>query len=623
MKVYKLAGIIAGVVVALIVAAVAIAVAMFNPAQIKGEVSKSVHDKTGRTLTIEGNLGLSFWPNVGVTVGKTQLSEFHGAQEFAGFDHARVSVAVLPLLSKRIVVDAIELDGAHATLVKHADGTLNIANLTAKKEGGGEAGTATSAGPGTPVQIDVAAIKIHDARLTWRDEQSGQTTTVSGFDFATGHVTGNTGTQAYEVDNLSLALAGASGDKHAALNLAIPKVVLAPDKARTLTVDKIDGNIELASPQMPMKSVKLPLSGQLKAQLENEAAEGTLSTRLDESNIALKFEVAKFSPLALGFDLNVDRLDVDKYLPPPKPAAAAQPAAAKHAPEEDKIDLSALKGLNIHGGVRVGQLEAHNVKASNVRLAIKALDGRLDIAPHTMDLYQGKLAGSLSVEATGNAITLREDLSGISINPLMKDAIDKDLLEGRGDVRLDLSTHGETVTAMKHALGGSASLALRDGAIKGINLAQSFREAKALLSGNQDAVQQARASDKTDFSEMSASFRIAAGIAHNDDLAVKSPFLRLGGTGDIDIGRGTMDYVAKASVVGTSGGQGGKELEQLQGVTIPVRATGPFDKLAYRIEYGAIAEGALKARVDEKKQQLKQELKQKARDELLKGLLGK
>ncbi len=46
------------------------------------------------------------------------------------------------------------------------------------------------------------------------------------------------------------------------------------------------------------------------------------------------------------------------------------------------------------------------------------------------------------------------------------------LLEGRGNVVLDLTTTGNLVSAMKKALNGSAKLELKDGAIKGINLAQ-------------------------------------------------------------------------------------------------------------------------------------------------------
>lgn len=610
MKVIKLAAIALGIVVALILVVVAIALAAFDADRIKAEAAKAVHDKTQRTLKIDGDLRLFFWPNVGIKVGKTSLSEFQSEQEFAGIEGARVSVAVLPLLSKKIVIEAIELDGAHATLVKHKDGKLNIDDLTSKEAAKDASADQTT---GAPVRIDVAAVKITNASLTWRDEMNRETSALSGLDFITGHITGDTGTQAYQIDNLSLALAGKSGGDSVALKLAVPKLSLADN---ALALDKIEGAIEMASPKMPMKTLKMPLTGQLHADLRKEMAKGALSTRFDESNIALKFDVARFSPLSLAFDLDIDQLNVDKYLPPAKPDEKKD---GGDKGGEGKIDLSALKGLDVRGNVRIGQFQVSNVKATNIKLKIDAEDGKLDIAPHSMNLYDGTLTGAMSVNANGNAVALREDLSGIRINPLLKDMANQDLIDGRGDIKLNVATRGVTVTAMKQALDGTASVALRDGAFKGINLAQSFREMKALVSSRQDSVQQAKATDKTDFSEMSASFRIADGVAHNDDLVMKSPFLRLGGAGDIDIGHGAMNYLAKASVVGTSGGQGAKDLEHLQGVTVPVRVTGPFDKLAYKIEFAAIAEGALKAKVDEKKQ----ELKQKARDELMKGLFGK
>ena len=621
MKVLKLAAIAFGILAVLAIGLVVFIISTFDAPRLKAELAKAVLEKTQRTLTIDGDLSLSFWPNVGVKIGKASLSEFGNAQEFAGIDGARVSVAVWPLLSKRIVIDAVELDGAHITLIKHKDGTLNIADLTSKDEGA-KNGAVKEGAASAPVQIDIGAVKITNAQLTWHNEQSGETSTLSGLNFATGRIVGDTGTQAYEVDALTLAVAGASGADNIALNLVVPKLALAADEARTLTLDKIEGSIELASPKMPMKSLKLPLSGHLHAKLEKQSAEGALSTRFDESNIALKFDVAKFSPLALGFDLDIDRLNVDQYLPPGKPSEGGQGGSGKKE-DEGKIDLSALKGLNVHGAVHIGQLQVGNVKAGNIKMAIAAEGGKLDIAPLAMNLYGGTLAGAMSVNANGNVVALRENLAGIDINPLMKDLADRDLIEGRGDVRLDVTSHGDTVIAMKKALGGTAAVAFKDGAFKGINLAQSFREMKALLSSKQDAVQQAKATDKTDFSEMTASFKIASGVAHNDDLAVKSPFLRLGGAGDIDVGNGSMNYVAKASVVGTSGGQGGKNLEQLQGLTVPVRVTGPFDKLSYQIEFADVAEGALKAKVDEKKEELKQELKQRAREEVLKGLFGK
>jgi AsmA protein len=626
MKAIKLAAIILGIVLLLIVGAIALLLAVFDSARIKSELVDVVQAKTQRTLKVDGDLGLFFWPNVGIRLGKVSLSEFKSPQEFAAIDGARISVAVLPLLSKKVVVEAVELEGARITLIERTDATLTIDDLTAK-DAGKVAQPEQPAAPTTPLQLDIASVKITDAKLVWRDEISGETTTISGFDFATGRIVGDTATQAWSIDALKLAVAAKHAEDAVALNQSIPKLALAGDTARTLTLDRIEGGVDITSPKMPMKTLKLPLAGELRAELAKESAKGALSTRFDESNIALKFDVAKFSPLDLGFDLAIDQLNVDKYLPPEKPASkqGGVPAVAAGEPvKEEKIDLSALKGINAHGNARIGQLQASNLKMADIKAKIGLGGGKLDVAPHSMKLYGGSMAGALSVNANGNTITLRENLTGISINPLLKDLADQDLIEGHGDVRLDVTTHGDTVSAFKQRLDGNAAVMFRDGALKGINLAQYFRELKAMFSRKEDAVQKAKATEKTDFTELSASFMIADGVAHNDDFTAKTPFLRLGGAGDIDIGKSRIDYVLKATVVETSTGQEGKELESLRGVTIPVRASGPFDQLAYQIEFGKIsAEGALKAKLDDKKKELKKELKEKAREELMKGLLGK
>src|SRR5690606_36093005 len=107
----------------------------------------------------------------------------------------------------------------------------------------------------------------------------------------------------------------------------------------------------------------------------------------------------------------------------------------------------------------------------------------------------------------------------------------KEVLEGTGELTLDVRTEGAGVAQLTSALSGTASLVLRDGAVRGINLARSLREARARLTGKGDEVQASRQTEETDFSEMSASFRIDQGVARNDDLSAKSPFLRVGGRG--------------------------------------------------------------------------------------------
>jgi AsmA protein len=81
---------------------------------------------------------------------------------------------------------------------------------------------------------------------------------------------------------------------------------------------------------------------------------------------------------------------------------------------------------------------------------------------------------------------------------------------------------------------------------------------------------------------------------------VKSPLFRIGGRGDIDIANGTLDYTTKATVVATTKGQGGADVEQLAGLTVPVHLTGPFDNLKYDVNYTAVAQDALKSKVGER-----------------------
>ncbi len=341
---------------------------------------------------------------------------------------------------------------------------------------------------------------------------------------------------------------------------------------------------------------------------------------------ALRVDAGK-EPLAVRFDLVADNLNLDLLLPPTSPT---QPVATQQTAQnaegtskpvgEQPIDLSALKKLDLAGQLRIGQLQVHGLKASAVSAALKAAGGQLDAAPLSAKLYDGSLSGSAQVNAHRNSYAVKQTLSNINIHPLLVDVAQKDLLEGRGNVTLDITTNGNTVTALKKALDGTASVVLKDGAIKGINLAKTLRDFKAKLNQKTTESQSANRNEKTDFSEMSASFKISNGVANNNDLSVKSPFLRAGGNGNIDIGNSRIDYLLKATLVNTSTGQGGKDLAQVKDLTVPVRLIGPLDAMAYEIDWGSVSSEALKNAAKPKLEEKKKELREKLNKELLKGL---
>jgi AsmA protein len=378
---------------------------------------------------------------------------------------------------------------------------------------------------------------------------------------------------------------------------------------------QLKASARVADPKLPGGAMSVSLTGDAHADLEQQRVRLNVDTRLDDSNIKAKLGMDNFAAPAYSFDVAIDQIDVDRYLPP-KQAKSAEP--------EKPLDLSALKKLNARGSLRIGKLKFSNIKSTNVRVEVQAADAKVAVNPLSANLYKGTLNGSLNVNALATPqFAVKQRLSNISIGPLLRDAIAKDILEGRGSVTLDVTTQGATVSAMKKALNGNAVLNLADGTIKGINVAASLRSAKAGLGTLKgERTQAANQREQTDFSELKASFTIRNGIAHNSDLSAKSPLLRLGGAGDINIGANSMTYVAKATVVGSLEGQGGKELAALKGITVPVRVAGPFDALKYTLDFNALAGEVVKQKVEEKKEELKSKV-QEGLKEQLKGLFGR
>lgn len=671
MSLLRKLGIVLAALFGLLLVAAGLAYLLFDAEAAKKKLIDQVESRTGRQLTIAGQPGLSLWPDVGLQLGAVSLSEADGRSAFASLQAARVSVAVLPLLSGHVEARRIELDGLSINLVKRRDGSLNIDDLLDRDgdddENAGKKGD--KPGKESASRIDVAGVALRQARLRWLDEASGKTTEISDLDLSTGKLSARPGEQRYAVEQVALSTRARSDGQTLTLNLSVPAVSVEGDKLsatavdlsalleaagrridarvalqglggdleqpvverfafdlqaalgetqakaaltspvavdlpkRTISLNQLAGRLELSGPALPMKRLELPLNGRLQADLERQKADLSLLTKLDDSRIDLTLALGRFAPLAARFALDIDQLNVDRYLPPAPASTGGKPAesaAESGKAVAAKIDLSPLKGLDVDGTVKVGRLQWRGLKLSSLVLGVDLAGGRLQLAPMRAALYSGSLDGRVTVDAGNQQFSIRQNLQGVAIGPLLKDFADKDVLDGRGSVTLDVTTRGDTVPALKRRLAGQAAVDLRDGAVKGINVAKLLRDAKAALKGQSTVSGTGNSAEKTDFSELTASFRIADGIAHNNDLAMKSPFLRLAGEGDIDIGQDSLNYLAMVSVVETSKGQEGKELEQLKGITVPLRLRGPYNKLAYSLDMGKLIEEAAKTKLKEK-----------------------
>lgn len=714
---------IAGLVVAYVAAT-------FDPNAYKAQIIEAVQQKTGRTLQLQGDISLSLFPSIGAKLGQASLSEPRSSQPFASVTAATVSVKVMPLLSKEVIVDAVDVKGLRLSVERDRSGRMNFDDLTG-------AGKKPDDTPATAVKVDISRIDISDADVTYSDQAAGTRYRLSKLDLKTGRVAngvttpidlsatvtsekdkaqldtklkakltfdlerklykldgldfsakgahagvsdlsatakGNLearlATGEYLADGLTVAVTGKQAGGDLKVKLDAPRLTLTRDKVeggklvldatlneaasklvakitvggvqgafKSITAGPLDADIEwvgggrttkakltgtltgnldakrfelpklaltarVSDPKLPGGAFDAAINGAARADLDKGSAGLDFSGKLDESNITGKMGVAKFSPLAITFDLNADQLNADRLMgkAPEGKTADAKPAQGGGPDgKEDKIDLSALKGLNAAGTLKIGKLTLLNLKSSQVRADVKVAGGRLDVAPISAQLYQGALNGSLSAQAADNAVfTVKQTLSGVAVGPLLRDAAQIDTLEGKGTVNVDLSTRGATVAALKKALNGTAAVSLADGSVKGVDIAGAIRSARTRvqqLRGQQ--VQASGKAEKTDFSELKATFNVKAGVAHNEDLSMKSPLLRVGGAGDIDIGNDRMSYLLKATLVATSKGQGGRDAAELGGLTVPVKLTGALDSPQWSIDFAGMATDLAKQQVQE------------------------
>ena len=350
-----------------------------------------------------------------------------------------------------------------------------------------------------------------------------------------------------------------------------------------------------------------------------------LVANVNDSQINASLDISRFNDPTYHFNVNIDKLDADRYL--------TQSNTNNKSSGDAPIDLSALRKLSASGEAKIGWLKLANVKTENVYVALKVEGGEATLSPFSANLYQGNMSGMLKVDArTTPNIAFKQSMNAVSIGPLMVDAINNDMLEGKGTVNIDITTQGNSVTALKKALTGSASLSLADGAIKGIDIAGSIRDLKnkVNLLKAKDSLN-ADSKKKTDFSELTASFNIKNGVAHNEDLSMKAPILRLGkgdNRGDIDIANETINYLAKPTIVNSLKGQDGADLNALAGFAIPIKITGSFTSPKYGMDFTAIGAALAKSNLldkvgDGKGAVVKDMLNSTNKADVLKSLLNK
>lgn len=318
-----------------------------------------------------------------------------------------------------------------------------------------------------------------------------------------------------------------------------------------------------------------------------------LDLQLDASRVTGRVAVADFAKQALRFDLALDRIDLDRYLPPETPEAEEVEAGAL-----DWIPVPAelVRGLDLDGKLAVGELDVVGLVSREIAATVKAQGGLLRVNPASAKLYGGTYTGDVTIDARGDAprVSMNERLRGVQAGPLFSDLFGEARITGVADLRAELTAVGDTIGEMRPTLNGNVSFGFSDGAFQGFDLWHLLRDARAVLR-NQPRPAQPGAQE-TKFGSVSGSGRVRDGVLANDNLRAELPFMVVTGAGKLDLVQESVDYSLKVQVLDRPGVDDAVAMRELVGRTIPFRISGPLDELAYRVD---IAE-ALREEVEER-----------------------
>ncbi len=617
--------VITGAIVALIVIAVIVLPMVIDVEQYKPQIEQQVTKATGRSFRLGGELKASVFPWIGVRLSDLHLGNPPGFQEpdFVSVASFEVRVKLLPLLSRNIEVKRFVVNKPVIVLEKRKDGKggwegLGQPAMQEKAPGSDEKAPADAGG--LPIKgLVVGEFAITDGRIVWLDQAGGTRKEVEAINLALTNVSlttpigvafsaladqkpvkldGTIGPLGTEPGQIPLPLdlvAGLLNQLEIKLNGRVDPSTAPPTFDLGVEVAEFSPRKLLAQLGQPLLletadatvleavAVKLALKGNPQ---DVTVSDGTL--KLDDSQATFSARAKEFDKPNLAFDLDLDRIDLDRYLPPPTQGKAA-PEASTPAPEKTgsaKTDYTPLRRLVMDARIKAGDLKVKNARLQNIEVRVNARDGVIQLDPLKLDLYQGNLAGSgtINVQKAEPATQVQVKLNGVQAGPLIKDVMAKDLIEGILNAAINLDVKGDAPATIRRTLDGQGNVRFNDGAIVGIDLASMVRNVQASFGLAGQTAQKPR----TDFSELQLPFTITKGVFRTDASRLASPLMRVQAAGSADLDKEMLDFRVEPKFVATIKGQG--DTKQRSGIMVPVLVSGSFEAPRFTPDLKALVE---------------------------------
>lgn len=648
-------GLLGALVLVLVLAAIVLPL-LFDSEDVKRAITREVSQRTGREFRIDGPLEISVFPWLAVKAEQLSLGNAPGftGEPLARIGQARVGVALMPLLHKRLVADRVELHGLVLNLEVDANGHSNWEDLASSGAAPGEGSHGLFSAP------QIAGLDIVDGQLEFRDRQAGSDYAVSQLDLQTGALGGGAPVPVQLSLDLADRAAGSTlglgfsadvtpGARLRRFDLSGVKLELSPGGFRdplvlnapagradldagTLDIGSFSARLGDLSATGELAATGIPAAPAFRGRLESKEfkprkllaslgmeppvtadpdalGRASLSTAfsghgaqlsltdvaldLDQSKLTGRLELQSAAAPAIQFDAFLDSMDLDRYLAPEEPSADT---SATNLPGKE------LEGLDVTGTVHADSLRLAGLDLTDAVIGVRLVNGRLRLHPLDANLYGGTYGGDITLDASKRVphLSLDEKLEAVPFQRLAGDLLGSERLSGTAFGHLRAKGKGATVAKVLGSLSGDLSLNLDNGALEGVNVWYEIRRALAAYRGVEPPAPEP---NRTVFSSLQLDADMNDGILQTRKLAGELPFLSLQGQGSVNLAAASVDLRLVAAVRNTPELAKDPLAGQLAGKSVPLTIRGSLGDPRVAVDWGSL-------------------LKTEAADRLLDKLLG-
>ncbi|MAA66654.1 MAG: AsmA family protein [Alteromonadaceae bacterium] len=292
---------------------------------------------------------------------------------------------------------------------------------------------------------------------------------------------------------------------------------------------------------------------------------------------------------AIALNLQGDKINVDRYLPPKDESAAAgdssdQPAesdsdgagkTAAPADESDLLPLETLRGLALDINLGLEELIASNLTISDIKSKITANNGLIKVQQFGGNLYEGDFNVTATLDARKDNPTwkISERANNIQTLPLLTDLAEVTLLSGGANLTADITTQGNRMSTLRNNAKGDINFKLAEGSFNKMNLTRMACTGIAFANG--ESLGTDGWGTTTPFNDMHGTLKIDGNTINNTDLTAALAGMELKGDGTVDLKSSNLDYEIGLRVVGElHRDKACRVTEYVEGVVIPVECRG-------------------------------------------------